>query len=236
MKHLCHWPSCKTEVPPRLWGCRQHWYALPKPLRDRLWATYESGQEITKTPSLEYLRVAADVQRWIQDKAQCTPPAAIELAPTPRLALTLIQPWGHAIAHLGKWIENRGWCPPRSALGARICIHAGAKCDRDSIDMLRTHGHVVPQVPDARAIVATTVIGGWVRDPRCYSETLTRLEAARALASEWYVPGQVAWVLRDTIPLSTPIPCKGALGLWHVPDVARAALGGEQTGCTGRIV
>jgi hypothetical protein len=39
MSHTCHWPDCRKEVPPAMWGCKQHWFALPKPLRDRIWAT-----------------------------------------------------------------------------------------------------------------------------------------------------------------------------------------------------
>lgn len=72
MSHACHWPGCGKEVPPRLWGCKGHWYALPKALRDRIWATYVPGQEVTKTPSREYLAAAHDVQAWIAQ--QPTPP------------------------------------------------------------------------------------------------------------------------------------------------------------------
>lgn len=67
MKHLCHWPECNKEVFPALWGCLPHWRRLPKYLRDRIWATYVPGQEITKTPSSEYLEVALEVQRWCKE-------------------------------------------------------------------------------------------------------------------------------------------------------------------------
>ena len=66
-KHYCHWPSCETPVPPKMWGCKKHWFALPKHFRDRIWETYVPGQEITKTPSDEYLSVAAEIQEWIAD-------------------------------------------------------------------------------------------------------------------------------------------------------------------------
>ena len=65
MSHTCHWPGCKTPVPPKLWGCRTHWYKLPKQLRDLIWRTYVPGQEITKTPSRAYLDAAKQVQEWI---------------------------------------------------------------------------------------------------------------------------------------------------------------------------
>lgn len=66
VKHTCHWPGCAAEVPPKLWGCGKHWYRLPKVLRDEVWRTYVPGQEITKTPSAEYLAVAMKVQAWCQ--------------------------------------------------------------------------------------------------------------------------------------------------------------------------
>lgn len=65
MSHHCHWPGCKKEVPPRLWGCKAHWFKLPKRLRDRIWATYVPGQEFTKTPSRDYVEAAQDVREWI---------------------------------------------------------------------------------------------------------------------------------------------------------------------------
>jgi hypothetical protein len=64
-KHMCHWPTCKTAVPPKLWGCKVHWFKLPKILRDQIWATYRPGQEADKNPSPEYLDAAYTVQRWI---------------------------------------------------------------------------------------------------------------------------------------------------------------------------
>lgn len=68
-KHTCHWPGCHKEVPPAMWGCKPHWFALPKHLRDRIWATYRPGQEITKTPSPAYLEAAREVQAWIKERA-----------------------------------------------------------------------------------------------------------------------------------------------------------------------
>lgn len=65
--HECHWPSCDKQVPPAMWGCRTHWFALPKALRDRIWAAYVPGQEVSMTPSEEYLDVADEVQQWIRD-------------------------------------------------------------------------------------------------------------------------------------------------------------------------
>jgi hypothetical protein len=68
MPHTCHWPGCPIEVPPRMWGCRAHWYRVPQRLRNRIWNTYVPGQEITKTPSPEYIDAAKAVQQWIAEQ------------------------------------------------------------------------------------------------------------------------------------------------------------------------
>lgn len=65
MSHHCHWPGCEKEVPPAMWGCSAHWFALPQRLRNKIWATYKKGQEISKTPSAAYLDAAREVQEWI---------------------------------------------------------------------------------------------------------------------------------------------------------------------------
>lgn len=63
--HTCHWPGCQKQVPPARWGCSTHWFKLPKPLRNELWAAYIPGQEARMDPSAEYLEVARRVQDWI---------------------------------------------------------------------------------------------------------------------------------------------------------------------------
>ena len=75
MPHHCHWPGCPREVPPKLWGCKAHWFRLPLELRNRIWQTYVPGQEITKTPSAEYLEAAQAVEDWILRNHPPRPPA-----------------------------------------------------------------------------------------------------------------------------------------------------------------
>ena len=64
-RHHCHWPGCEKQVPPAMWGCSQHWFKLPKALRDKIWRSYKPGQEVSLTPSPEYLEAAKEVQAWI---------------------------------------------------------------------------------------------------------------------------------------------------------------------------
>lgn len=64
-KHHCHWPGCTRQVPPAMWGCRPHWYALPKSIRDAIWRAYRPGQEISLSPSAAYIAAARGAQDWI---------------------------------------------------------------------------------------------------------------------------------------------------------------------------
>lgn len=65
--HTCHWPSCSQPVPPKLWGCRKHWFKLPKLIRDKIWRHYVPGQEIRKDPTSEYLEVATEADTWARN-------------------------------------------------------------------------------------------------------------------------------------------------------------------------
>jgi len=69
-RHTCHWPGCPVEVPPAMWGCRPHWYALPSVLRARVWRHYRLGQEVDKRPSEAYIEAALDVARWIREHGE----------------------------------------------------------------------------------------------------------------------------------------------------------------------
>lgn len=60
MAHECHMTGCSDKVPPRVFACKRHWYMVPKPIRDRIWASYRSGQEADKRPSVEYCEAAIE--------------------------------------------------------------------------------------------------------------------------------------------------------------------------------
>lgn len=72
--HHCHWPGCDKQVPPAMWGCSRHWFALPKALRDAIWRTYRPGQEKDFSPSRAYVEVANDVQAWIKANSKAGAP------------------------------------------------------------------------------------------------------------------------------------------------------------------
>ncbi len=68
--HHCHWTGCDKQVPPAMWGCRNHWFKLPGPLRSWIWRTYKPGQEVNGTPSSEYIEAAKAVQAWIKESGK----------------------------------------------------------------------------------------------------------------------------------------------------------------------
>lgn len=125
-------------------------------------------------------------------------------------ALTLWQPWAHAVAHLGKRIENRPWRPWPSIVGQVVAIHAAAKVsladEAEAAAFIRQRtGHVVPGGVPRGAIVATARVMGVVT----------------ASASPWFM-GPYGWTLDDVIALPAPVPCRGAQGLWPVPPEVAA--------------
>ena len=60
MPHTCHATACNARVPPEMWGCKRHWFMVPKPIRDRIWASYRPGQCDDWKPSRAYLEAARE--------------------------------------------------------------------------------------------------------------------------------------------------------------------------------
>ena len=56
-KHTCHAHGCTVEVPPKMFMCKPHWFALPKKLQRAIWREYRPGQERDKMPSARYMAV-----------------------------------------------------------------------------------------------------------------------------------------------------------------------------------
>ena len=54
----CPVPGCHARIDPSRLMCRSHWYLVPKQIRDRVWATWRSGQGAVSTEHLETVRMA----------------------------------------------------------------------------------------------------------------------------------------------------------------------------------
>ena len=68
LPHTCHATGCTTEVHPRYFMCRRHWWMVPRGMQQKLWAVYRPGQEVTKDPSPEYLDVAREIIDYVAGK------------------------------------------------------------------------------------------------------------------------------------------------------------------------
>lgn len=133
-------------------------------------------------------------------------------------ALTVRQPYAWAIAYGGKDVENR----PRP-LGFRglLAIHAGKALYRGGMEDPRILEAIASrefEIDEAASrlgvvIAVADLIG-------CHDDAT---EEPRASCSPWAVTGQHHLMLRNPRPLAEPVPCKGKLGLWRLPeDVEKA--------------
>ncbi len=117
-------------------------------------------------------------------------------------ALSVKQPWIHAILCESKDIENRSW---RTKHRGWIALHA-SKTPRK--------GAVFPrgvQVPDLEGLDYSAICG-----------VARLIDVVTKHRSVWFQkPGRDfishGWVLADVRRLRKPIKCAGSLGLWNVP-------------------
>lgn len=126
-------------------------------------------------------------------------------------ALTLRQPWPYAVCYLGKDIENRTW-EPSLEVGDYLAIHGGKK---------PTGGWALEEaILDQQYICDLADISGfpenWALEGIVAVAKFGGLDVGTS--SVWTVKGQHHWKLEDVKVLSTPVPCKGAQGLWTVPE------------------
>ena len=63
----CPWPGCGKNIPQSIWGCKRHWFMLPKDIRDWVLSTYEKGINMHLTPTRAYLDATKAAQDWIVD-------------------------------------------------------------------------------------------------------------------------------------------------------------------------
>jgi len=137
-------------------------------------------------------------------------------------ALTVRQPFAWAIAHRGKRVENRS---RRFHYKGPLAIHAGSmfgKSERDAIPFVADRSRV-PYVTVGEGsrvrgvIVAVARIDGLCSTSRQSSEIVCE-------CGPWAQPGHHHLILTDVRPLDKPVPCKGMLGLWRLPEDVEAAV------------
>lgn len=162
------------------------------------------------------------------------------------LALTLTQPWATLIAVGAKKIETRSWF---SSHRAELAIHAAKSFPRDAQalcyrepfrSVLETAGSLQPHHvwPNWRELVlplgAVVAVGrietigvielqGQQFRLRCVGRNVPVDGVELELGD--YSPGRYGWVFTQVRRLPEPIPCRGAQGLWTVPDEVEVEIG-----------
>ena len=141
-------------------------------------------------------------------------------------ALTVRQPYASAIALGPKRVENR---TRKTYYRGVLAIHAGLAVNWLAADRAWIAAGLAPYVRGAsrRAWTASLWLGAVVavadvtgchwhdRDQGCGSGAH---RIGHLTCSEWAMRGQWHWELDNVRPLAEPVACKGALGLWTLPD------------------
>lgn len=145
-------------------------------------------------------------------------------------ALTIWQPWATLIIAGAKPYEFRGWAAQPFVCGRRIAIHAGGR--RPVMTELRALRLKLRGENDTGldAAIALPLLERWSEDPASLplsSIVGTAVLGTPLLASE--IPDYAdrfvndsdrkqhanwAWPLTDIVPMTPPVPAKGAQGFW----------------------
>ena len=129
-------------------------------------------------------------------------------------ALTLQAPWGWAIIHAGKDVENRTWA---TRYRGGIWAHTGKTEDARGLEL--------PAIKEAFAAAPELIQGHWFLRGYVLG-TVDVVEVHHAdecrrpdgsLCSVWAEPNRYHWVLRNPRHFACPFPERGAQGLWEAP-------------------
>jgi hypothetical protein len=129
-------------------------------------------------------------------------------ARTRPVALSMKQPWAFAVLHLGKSVENRKW---RSSFRGRVVIHASRTTDDDGMDYIRAAGFALPTRLPTGAYIGEVTISDCVPQSEC--------------RSPWAF-GPWCYLLEEPVSYAEPIPARGWLGFYPVPEDVAGLLNG----------
>ena len=141
-------------------------------------------------------------------------------------ALSVQQPWIDAIVCGPKAVENRTWRPSRDIYGQDIALHASQRFDKHAVFPPGCLWMALPECRDFTgrlgAVLAAAALSG-------YHDARDCVRPDGTYCTPWSQPGCWHWEIMEVRPLAEPVPCKGALGLWRLPEDVEAAVR-EQTG------
>lgn len=131
-------------------------------------------------------------------------------------ALTVQQPYADLIVDGKKRVENRTWAMPRTAYGW-VAIHAAKGSKYLTKGELKDH--VTGSIVGAAFFTGDLVIGGKEIRYRNVEQMLAEVNFDHnSFIEHEHTEGPVCWLIKKAVKFSVPITCKGALGVWRVPD------------------
>jgi len=142
-------------------------------------------------------------------------------------AISIRQPWSHAILHMGKRCENRDWfCKYRGP----ILIHAAKGMSVQEYQHFSFFweydfpghgiGQTYPKLPSAEALERGGIVGKAVVIDCIGKKDQVPAGKDKLWSEQWVAPwffGRFGIIL-DKVEALPFIPYKGALGLFEVPD------------------
>lgn len=136
--------------------------------------------------------------------------------------LTLTQPWATLVAIGAKHIETRSWY---TSYRGPLAIHAAKGFPPSAIELcleepfatvLDAAGVRRPRNLPRGAIVAVVDLVD------CLETGYIVLPPEPELSFGDFTFGRFAWMMENARRLKTPLPCRGALGLWEGPEITPA--------------
>ena len=149
--------------------------------------------------------------------------------------LTVRQPWCWSIMYGGKAVENRTW---EIKYRGPLWLHAGARSrwdgagERFPLVRLEWEQHVrrIPGWPGLPAgdvlltrkatLIPFGAVTALVDVTGCHHADQCEWQGC----NPWSARGQFHIELANVRPLPDPVPCRGMLGLWRLPDDVDAAV------------
>lgn len=121
-------------------------------------------------------------------------------------AITVRQPWAWAIMNAGKDIENRNW---KTHFRGKVALHAALGMTRDEYENGCEYiKRISPKlrIPAYEDLARGAIIG-----------TIEITDCVKDSESRWF-EGDFGFVIARPKKLNKPIPCKGALSFWNLPQ------------------
>jgi hypothetical protein len=129
-------------------------------------------------------------------------------------ALSVRAPWWWFILHGGKTHENRDWY---TSFRGRTFLHASKWWAQNALEQdtedaiwMMEHTRTLSQVPPID-LPAMRSAGG------CIVGSIEIVDCVSTSSSPWF-RGKFGFVLENPVSFTEPIPCKGALGFFDLPE------------------